>query len=280
MPKRAESKRGAPNVIISMAQQARPKVAGHSEDLRVQLTSFSTLASSTPSGNFSSRPISVPVQPAAAPHIGVRDEHSDDEDDDLDQPEQAERPIGHGVRVKEDDLDVEDDEQHRRQEVLDRESVWTERLRRRFDAALVEVHLRLVVAARPGKRGDHHGKRGEPERQQEQQQDRQIRREHVERSPFSRWVLAGVGADVVAQVSPGDIGWIRGLACRAYLNAGVNRVRTWIARSDRSPSWGSLRLASSLSTKRIRAGCGRPWRVQARITSGRPMSFTNSPPKR
>ena len=42
MPKRAESKRGAPNVIISMAQQARPKVAGHSEDLRVQLTSFST----------------------------------------------------------------------------------------------------------------------------------------------------------------------------------------------------------------------------------------------
>ncbi len=39
MPKRAESKRGAPKVIISIAQQARPKVTGQSEDLRVQLTS-------------------------------------------------------------------------------------------------------------------------------------------------------------------------------------------------------------------------------------------------
>ena len=57
MPNRAESKRGAPNVIISMAQQARPKVAGHSEDLRVQLTSFSTLASRMPSGSFSSIPM-------------------------------------------------------------------------------------------------------------------------------------------------------------------------------------------------------------------------------
>src|SRR4051794_19230993 len=59
MPKRAESNRGAPNVIISMAQQARPNVAGHNDDLRVQLTSFSTLASRMPSGSFSSRPTSV-----------------------------------------------------------------------------------------------------------------------------------------------------------------------------------------------------------------------------
>ena len=57
MPKRAESKRGPPNDIISMAQQARPNCTGHSDDLRVQLTSFSTEASSTPSGSFSSSPI-------------------------------------------------------------------------------------------------------------------------------------------------------------------------------------------------------------------------------
>jgi hypothetical protein len=62
MPKRAESKRGAPNVIISMAQHASPNVAGHSDDLRVQLTSFSTLANRTPSGSFSSRPTIPPAR--------------------------------------------------------------------------------------------------------------------------------------------------------------------------------------------------------------------------
>src|SRR3954471_16647636 len=96
MPKRARSYRPAPEAIISIAQQARPKVAGHSEDLRVQLTSFSTLVSSTPLGSFSSSPIlspSVPVQPAAAPDVGVRDEHRADEDDHLDQAEHAERVV-------------------------------------------------------------------------------------------------------------------------------------------------------------------------------------------
>src|SRR3954468_9856735 len=111
MPKRAESKRGAPKVIISIAQQARPKVAGHSEDLRVQFTSFSSDAQSTTAGSFSSIPMRlVPVQSAATPDIGVGDEHGDDEQDDLDEPEQAERLVGDGVRVEEDDLDVEDDE--------------------------------------------------------------------------------------------------------------------------------------------------------------------------
>src|SRR3954471_2388677 len=105
MPKRARSYRPAPEAIISIAQQARPKVAGHSEDLRVQLTSFSTVVSSTPLGSFSSSPMdpfpSVPVESAAAPHVGVRDEDGDDEDDHLDQPEDAERVVGDRPRVEE-----------------------------------------------------------------------------------------------------------------------------------------------------------------------------------
>ena len=36
-PKRAMSKRDAEEAIISMAQQARPKVSGQSEDSRAQL---------------------------------------------------------------------------------------------------------------------------------------------------------------------------------------------------------------------------------------------------
>src|SRR3954466_11191335 len=117
MPKRARSYRPAPDAIISIAQQASPKVAGHSDDLRVQLTSFSTDVSRTPLGSFSSSPMtssplprSIPLQPAASPHVGVGDEHGGDEHDHLDQSEDPEPVVGHGPRVEEDDLDVEDDE--------------------------------------------------------------------------------------------------------------------------------------------------------------------------
>src|SRR6476620_2634394 len=95
MPKRARSYRGAPVVIISIAQQARPNVAGHNDDLRVQLTSFSTLVSRTPLGRCSSRPMSlIPIQAAAPPHVDVGEADGDDEQHDLDQPEHAQRTRG------------------------------------------------------------------------------------------------------------------------------------------------------------------------------------------
>src|SRR3954447_12536220 len=143
MPKRARSYRPAPDAIISIAQQASPKVAGHSEDLRVQLTSFSTLVSRTPLGSFSSRPIrtprsaerapspprcSLPLEPAAAPDVGVGDEDGHDEYGHLDQAEDPERVVGDRPRVEKDDLDVENDEQHRGQVVLHRETAAGERL--------------------------------------------------------------------------------------------------------------------------------------------------------
>jgi hypothetical protein len=46
-----------PTAIISIAQQARPKVAGHNEFLRMYPASFSTVVSKKPLGIFSSRPI-------------------------------------------------------------------------------------------------------------------------------------------------------------------------------------------------------------------------------
>ena len=57
MPKRARSYLGPPVVIISMAQQASPKVAGHSELLRKYPASFSTEVSRKPLGSFSSIPM-------------------------------------------------------------------------------------------------------------------------------------------------------------------------------------------------------------------------------
>src|SRR5688500_15002337 len=104
MPNRARSYRPAPVDIISMAQQASPKVAGHSDDLRDQLTRPSTVVSRTPLGSFSSSPMScpclVPLQPAATPDIGVRDEDRCDEQDHLDQPEDPELAEGHRPRVE------------------------------------------------------------------------------------------------------------------------------------------------------------------------------------
>src|SRR6266542_6371155 len=90
MPKRARSYRAPPAAIISMAQQARPNVAGQKLALRVQLTSFSTVVSRTPVGTFSSIPMAlVPVQPAAAPHVGVRHEDRHDEQHHLHEPEEG-----------------------------------------------------------------------------------------------------------------------------------------------------------------------------------------------
>src|SRR5207248_7081856 len=119
---RARSYRAPPAAIISIAQQARPKVAGQKLALRVQLTSFSTVVSRIPEGSFSSIPMSVPVQTAAPPHVGVRDEDGADEQHHLHESEQAELVERHRPRIEADDLDVEHDEQPPGRVELDREA--------------------------------------------------------------------------------------------------------------------------------------------------------------
>src|SRR5689334_16131349 len=52
MPKRSRSLRAAPVAIISMAQQARPKVIGQIDDDRAQLNSFSTVVVMTGSSGI------------------------------------------------------------------------------------------------------------------------------------------------------------------------------------------------------------------------------------
>src|SRR5438045_9707097 len=111
MPNRAMSKRGPPTAIISIAQQASPNCAGHREFFRAMLSIFATLVSSTPLGSFSSRPMSVPVEAAATPHVGVDDEDGEDEQQHLDQAEQPELVESNRPRVQDDDLVVGDDEQ-------------------------------------------------------------------------------------------------------------------------------------------------------------------------
>src|SRR5437867_11753023 len=53
MPRRSTSKREAKVAIISMAQQARPKVTGHTEDLRAQFRKASaTVVTMNPPGKL------------------------------------------------------------------------------------------------------------------------------------------------------------------------------------------------------------------------------------
>src|ERR1017187_5826224 len=128
-----------------MAQQARPNVAGQTELLRMYPASCSTVVSRKPAGSFSSIPIaaspSVPLKPATTPHIGVRDEHREDEQHHLYQCEQPQSVEGHRERVKEDALDIENDEEHRSQVVLDGHLAPTKSLRCGFDPAFVGVDL-------------------------------------------------------------------------------------------------------------------------------------------
>src|SRR2546423_6887098 len=62
-PNRAKSLRPLVTFIISIAQHARPKVAGHSEDLRAQLISESSRVVST-SGKASAIMFSSPIKSA------------------------------------------------------------------------------------------------------------------------------------------------------------------------------------------------------------------------
>jgi GTP cyclohydrolase II len=60
----------------------------------------------------------------------------------------------------------------------------------------------------------------------------------------------------------------------------VNERVSLINRSVASPPRGSVKLAISFNTNRIKVGCGRPCRVATRITDGYPISFTKVVPSR
>src|SRR5665648_579138 len=159
MPNREMSNRDVPVAIISIAQQARPKVTGHTDALRTVPANFYTVVSRKPDV-ASSMPMallpSVPLEPAAAPLVHER--HGDQRDeghhgDDAEHPEHLE---GDRPGVHEDDLDVEDDEAHRDQVVLDREPAAAGGRRGGVDTALVGLELGPVVAlgAQDGARAD------------------------------------------------------------------------------------------------------------------------------
>src|SRR4029079_10465496 len=133
-PKRAMSYREQLIAIISMAQQASPKVTGQMGDFRAQWTTFSTVVVRTGISSCCSSPIGYlaspgghacadlvwpPIEHALAPDVdiaGRQDRHASDQ---LSKPRPIKGSERHGPGIKEGDLDVEQEEHHRHQVELD-----------------------------------------------------------------------------------------------------------------------------------------------------------------
>ena len=85
--------------------------------------------------------------------------------------------MGDGPRVEEDDLDIEDDEDHRHQEEPHRESLRS--LSAGDDPALVGGGLAVVRPAGGQQPRYHNAEGGEQERQGQEEDDGQVLAEHV-----------------------------------------------------------------------------------------------------
>src|SRR5436190_3567931 len=122
-PNRAMSYREQLMAIISIAQQARPKVTGQIEERRAHWTIFSTVVVNT--GISVSRPISIadrrsaiaafipPIERALPPHVHVAGEEKRHEQRHLHEPRPSEIAQRHRPRIEERHLDVEEQENHR-----------------------------------------------------------------------------------------------------------------------------------------------------------------------
>src|SRR6187455_298548 len=127
--------------IISIAQQARPKVTGQIAERRAHWTTDSTVVVSTGISNSVSSPIAIPlyhrgtrprrplvvgiglrppVEDTLPPDVDVADQQDEEEDGDLDEAGPAELPERHRPRIEERDFDVEQQEDHGNQVELHR----------------------------------------------------------------------------------------------------------------------------------------------------------------
>src|SRR5690625_1026867 len=123
-PKRARSCRVSVDAIISMAQQARPNVTGQRLLLLPQATSLVRFVNRIPSDSSSCQSfskssfrlmpvLSFPSEYSLAEHVNVADCQDRHEDDGVREQKLRLQFETHRKRVKECDLQVEDDEQHR-----------------------------------------------------------------------------------------------------------------------------------------------------------------------
>ena len=138
-----------------------------------------------PARGPSSAPGSRPLERALLPGVRVADDEDEEEDDHLDQAEQLQLVHDDRPREHEHGLDVEDDEQHRDEEVAD--AVAVAGVAPRLDAALVRLELHLVVALGPHQPRHEQRHDGEPDRHQDEQENRNVGFEHDPQAAADCW---------------------------------------------------------------------------------------------
>src|SRR6185437_6429247 len=126
-PNRSISYREETAAIISMAQQASPKVIGQREPFLAQFTAFSrdpVMTSGAPS--FSCRPSwispipsSVPLQRTFSPGIHVGHNEQPYKNHHFNQPNHPDLGEYDSPRIEEDHFNIKDDEQHRKNVISD-----------------------------------------------------------------------------------------------------------------------------------------------------------------
>src|SRR3954451_16412662 len=121
----------------------------------------------------------MPLERSLPPDVHVRDYENHDEEQELEEPEPRELMEDHRERVEKHDLDVEDDEQHRRQVEADREALLARRAGgdARLERDRPGPHA-PVRTRREGEREPHHGC-GNDQREERIDQERQPVVEHA-----------------------------------------------------------------------------------------------------
>src|SRR6056297_676769 len=149
-------------------------------------------------GQIARPPQRTPVEASSGDFVHEGEEEHRGEREDGPEPVVAERRVRHRVRVEEDDLDVEHDEQHRHDVEAHREALG--RFAARHDPALVRGLLgrrrparRQQARRREAEHAEHHG-------EQQQHDDREVLAHQTPASTFSR---SGSDAPGVAASSDG-----------------------------------------------------------------------------
>src|SRR5206468_1485952 len=114
------------------------------------------------------------------PDVDVREREDRDEEEKLDEAVPRELVEDHGERIQEDDLDVEEDEQHRREVEADREAPGVRRSAR--DAGLERHRPRAQSARRPLREHEahQHHRRRDQDREGSVEEERKPVVEHLE----------------------------------------------------------------------------------------------------
>src|SRR5215211_5945408 len=182
---RATSTSIAPTAAPSRASSSSAPARGRRAPARTRSARGASAAAPSSGRGRGGAAASPPLECPLPPNVDVRDAEDHQEEEELEEAEPPELVEDHCQRIQEDDLDVEEDEQHRREVEADREASRLRSAAR--DARLEGDRARAPPLPRP--LGEHERHRDHRRRNQEREgsvdEKRQPVLEHVLTSPIT-----------------------------------------------------------------------------------------------